>query len=209
MKSKHFFPFFLLLAFAIHPNNVGAQDASRIFNEDITWLGVDYSKVTVLGETASPIQIIDYFDKINTLIISESEKYNFRLALNKMEVPYDLGPVTKANAGINPDELVSMSSKSAALTKEDVEAAVRNYDLKGQKGIGLVFVMEALDKPGGNGHMWVTFLDMATKKVLLTERMSGKPGGFGFRNYWARPIYNVLQDIQKTRYEQWKRKYKD
>lgn len=209
MKSKHFIPFLLLLTAVLHQLPAGAQDAGRIFNEDITWLGVDFSKVTVLGESAAPIQIIDYFDKINSLIINESEKYNFRLALNKMEVPYDLGPVTKANASINPDDLVSMSSKSAALTKEDVEAAVKKYDLKGQKGIGLVFVMEALDKPGAQGHMWVTFIDLATKKVLLTERMSGKPGGFGFRNYWARPIYNVIQDIQKSRYDQWRRKYKD
>lgn len=200
----------MLLLFAIQSNfSLAQEDASRIFNEDITWLGVDFSKATVLGETASPIQIIDYFDKINTLIISESEKYNFRLALNKTEVPYNLDPITKANAGINPDDLVSMSSKSAALTEEDVKAAVKKYDLKGEKGVGLVFVMEALDKPGAHGHMWVTFIDMATNKVLLTERMSGKPGGFGFRNYWARPIYNVIQDIQKNRYQQWRKKYKE
>ncbi len=184
------------------------EGASRIFEEDITWMGVDYSKATVLGETASPIQIIDYFDKINNLIISESEKYNFRMALNKVEVPYNLDPVTKANAGINPEELVSMSSKSATLTEEDVQAAINQYDLNGEKGIGLVFVVETLDKPKASSSMWVTFFDMSNKKVLLTERMSDKPGGFGFRNYWARPVYNVIQDIQKTRYNQWRKKYK-
>jgi hypothetical protein len=189
--------------------NAKAQDgASRIFNEDIIWLGVDYSQATVLGETASPIQIIDYFDKINNLIITESEKYNFKTALNKLEVPYNLEPVAKANADINPEDLVSMSSQSVELTEEDVSKAVKKYDLKGEKGIGLVFVVETLDKPKGNSSMWVTFFDMSSKKILLTERMSAKPGGFGFRNYWARPVYNVIQDIQKNRYNQWRKKYK-
>jgi hypothetical protein len=24
--------------------------------------------------------------------------------------------------------------------------------------------------------------------------MTGKPGGFGFRNYWAKPVFNVIKD---------------
>ena len=47
---------------------------------------------------------------------------------------------------------------------------------------------------------------MSSKKVLLTEKVRGKAGGFGFRNYWARTIHEVLKDIDKHKNDEWKRK---
>ncbi len=55
--------------------------------------------------------------------------------------------------------------------------------------------------------MWVTFFDIASKTVLLTEKMSGKAGGAGFRNYWARAYYNVMDKIQKKEYLKWKKEH--
>ena len=43
--------------------------------------------------------------------------------------------------------------------------------------------------------------------LLLSERMVGKPGGFGFRNYWAKPVSNIIRDIKKRRYKKWKKMY--
>jgi hypothetical protein len=45
--------------------------------------------------------------------------------------------------------------------------------------------------------MWVTFVDMKSKTVLLTKHMEGKAGGFGFRNYWAKSFLNVLKSIKE------------
>jgi hypothetical protein len=33
---------------------------------------------------------------------------------------------------------------------------------------------------------------MDTKTVLFTKRYRGKSGGFGFRNYWAKSIRDIL-----------------
>jgi hypothetical protein len=41
---------------------------------------------------------------------------------------------------------------------------------------------------------WVTFVDTDTRKVLQTHRAEGKPGGFGFRNYWAKAFLSLLKD---------------
>lgn len=46
-----------------------------------------------------------------------------------------------------------------------------------------------------------------TKKVLLTERLLGNGGGFGFRNYWTKSIEELLNKIQTSKYAEWKKKY--
>lgn len=45
---------------------------------------------------------------------------------------------------------------------------------------------------------------MASKKVLLTERMTAKAGGFGFKNYWVKTVFLVLEEIRKSKYKEWK-----
>jgi hypothetical protein len=34
--------------------------------------------------------------------------------------------------------------------------------------------------------------------------MTAKAAGFGFRNYWAKTVYEVLDDIKKSKYKEWK-----
>jgi hypothetical protein len=44
----------------------------------------------------------------------------------------------------------------------------------------------------------------------MTERMEGKLnklGGFGFKNYWAAPFKDVIDEIKKKKYSEWKSKY--
>jgi hypothetical protein len=37
--------------------------------------------------------------------------------------------------------------------------------------------------------------------VLLSKHITGKSGGFGFKNYWAKAFYNILKDAD---YKDWK-----
>lgn len=190
-----------------------AQSAADIFNSsktDITWLGVDFTQVKVVGEmgTVSPSELISLFEKINGVIINEPEKYNFKEALNKGDIPYDLGPVNKLNGDIDTENvLTSSSAEKGRITEALIAKLVKNYSLKKAEGVGLVIFMETLDKPSETGTMWVTFFRLSDHTVLLTEKMSGKAAGFGFRNHWARPVYEVIKQIKKTQYKAWKAKY--
>jgi hypothetical protein len=67
--------------------------------------------------------------------------------------------------------------------------------------------MEALSKTSEKGTMWVTFVDMNNNKLLHTERMTGKTGGFGFKNYYANSVYKVIQEIKKNKLSEWRAKY--
>jgi len=76
-------------------------------------------------------------------------------------------------------------------------------------GVGLLFVMETMRKidKKGDAAIWVTLVNMKTKKVLMTERIITKATGIGFRNYWASTIKEVIEEIDKKKYKEWRTKY--
>jgi hypothetical protein len=202
-----------ILAVMIIPLALTAQDTKKIFDYPgcrIIWHGVDFSQVKLNGDlgTVSPEELIPLFYKINLVIVDESFKYDFTSALQRY-VPYDLGCINAINAAMDVENSLSHahSFDKGRITPELIAEHVKQYDMEQKEGIGLVFIMESLDKPTETGTMWVTFFDPADGKVILTERMSGLAGGFGFRNHWARTVYNVINEIKIWRYEEWKRRY--
>ncbi|HKH61411.1 MAG TPA: hypothetical protein VKA49_11300 [Flavitalea sp.] len=188
---------------------VFSQTAKEAFSgSPITYLGIDFTQARLINDAgASGTDLKEkHFPGINQVVINEPKKYDLEKAF-KTTVTSDISVTEKANATIDADKIKSSSSSDESrLTAADIQNAVNQYDLGGKKGIGLVFIMEGLNKPGAKGSMYVTFIDMASKKVLFTERMVGKAGGFGYKNYWAKSVYEVLEDIQKSKYKEWKNK---
>ena len=120
-----------------------------------------------------------HFPGINQVVINEPKKYDLAKAFKK-PITNDISVTEKVNATIDADKIKSSSSSDESrLDEAAIQKVVSQYDLNGKKGVGLVFIMEGLNKPGAKGSMYVTFIDMATRKVIFTERMTGKAGGFG------------------------------
>lgn len=214
MKKNPIFTLFALgLLISLGHLTANAQSVADIFNSSktqITWLGVDFTQVQIVGEmgTVTSSELIPLFEKINGVIINEGDKYNFKEAFSKDDIPYDMGPVSKINGEIDSEKLLSSTSaEKGRVNAELIAKLVKAYEVKNPKGIGLVFFMETLDKPSETATMWVTFFDLTSKNVLLTEQMTGKAMGFGFRNHWARTVYEVLKEIKKSKYKAWKAKY--
>jgi hypothetical protein len=171
----------------------------------LTYLGVDFSSATIQGETATPNEIRDKFEPINTVIVTEVKKYDVGGAF-KRTATNDLDMINKLNAGANVEKMktINISDLEKNMLKpDDIKNHVKAYDLSGKKGVGLVFVIDGMSKTNKEATMYVTLIDLAKKKVLLTERMTGKAQGFGLRNYWAYTIYKVLNDIDKHKYSDW------
>ena len=177
----------------------------------IVYLGIDFSKTKLL-DTGNPDDIKNHlYASINQLIVNEPKKYGLKEAFHKNNIDYDFGAITKSNAQANINEILSTSSADFNRFKEsNVTAIVKNLDLSGKNGVGLLFVMESFRKMDkkGDAAVWVKLIDMKTKKVLMTERMVSKgKGGIGFRNYWASTIKNLLDDIEDSKYKEWQAKY--
>lgn len=188
-----------------------SQEVKNIFDSQVeaTWYGLDFSKIKLIGSdaftNASNIKN-KFFPSWNNLILDESAKYDLKLIFHKDEVSFDLSIVEKRNKLPEADELV-IDHEDYTLDKKIIEGIIKEYDTEAKEGIGIVFIMESFNKPENLGTMWVTYFDIATKNVLLTEKMSGKAGGIGLRNFWAKTYYNVMLEIRKKKFKTWKKEY--
>jgi hypothetical protein len=200
----------LLLASLFVVVNSQAQTLKEFFTNStpLTFLGVDFTQARVIGEAVTDANDMRdrFFPGINNVIIGEPKKYDLAGAFHT-EVSSDLDAVKKRNAAINTDHIKSGNSADfSRLKTTDIDKLVKGYDFGGKKGVGLLFVMDGMSKPEEAANVYVTLVDMGSKKVLLAEKMEGKAGGFGFRNYWVHTIYEVLKDIKKSKYNEWKKK---
>lgn len=200
----------LLLASLFFVVNSQAQTLKEFFTNStpLTYLGVDFTQARVIGEAVTDANDIRdrFFSGINNVIIAEPKKYDLASAFHT-EITSDLDAVKKRNAAINIDHIKSGNTADySRLKAADIDKLVKGYDFGGKKGIGLLFVMDGMSKSEESANIYVTLVDMGGKKVLLTEKMEGKAGGFGFRNYWVHTIYEVLKDIKKGKYNEWKKK---
>lgn len=164
-------------------------------NCDVIWFGLDFSKAKLIGSEGfnDPVAIKeDYFRKWNHLMISEGDKYEWGKALLVSDLKYDYEVVDVVNDNVKVKTLVI--NKSYSINEEQIKAAVSQYNLTDYKdGIGVVIVVESLDKIKEQGTGYITFFDVKSKQVLYNHKVVGEPGGFGFRNYWARAIFNWMK----------------
>jgi hypothetical protein len=190
------------------------QSLKEVFNNSETpllYLGVDFTKAKIIDDAAAnEIDIRDrQFAAINDVIINEPKRYDISGAFNKSNIEHDLGLVGKRNLKINAEAIKSTNTSDFGRLKEsDITSLVKGFDFEKHKGIGVLFVMEGMSKTRKAASVWVTFIDMKSKKVLMTERLEPKvAGGFSFRNYWASSIRTLLETIDKKKYKEWKEKY--
>ncbi len=202
---------FVLLAALVSP--VFGQTKSDVFNPDtqITWLGLDFSGAKLIGDRerlGSESDIRHLLDAINELMIKEADKYNVAAALKKKTVENAIDITNEHNAELDILSMISAEGKDHIhLKPEDVDQIISTYDFKGKSGIGLMFNVESFNKLVEEGSFWVTFINMGTKEVLFSERLTAPPSGFGMRNFWAGSVNGVLAKIKKKEFENWKKKH--
>lgn len=208
---KRLFAMLLFFSAAQMAFSQGLKDVFTNSGSPLVYLGIDFTKARLL-DNGNPDAIKGYlYNSINQVVINEPKKYDLNGAFEKSNIDHDLSAVTAGNEKINSNDIISTNSADFnRLTESDIAAVVKALDLSGKKGVGLLFVMEAMRKVDKKGEaaIWVTLVDMGTKKVLLTERIVSNPAsGIGFRNYWASTIKSVIDTIRKKKYNEWKAKY--
>jgi hypothetical protein len=200
----------IILCFCIH--SAFAQAFKDVFDASttITYLGIDFTNVKVMGHLDADVSdlVNRQFEGINELVLAEPKKYELTKALKRDPVPSDLSFVKEKNKTITAEKVTSTDQADENhLTKDAVAGIVKGYNFGGKKGIGFMIVMESMSKTSKKGSMYLTFVDMATSKVLYTERILENPEGFGIRNYWAYTIYGALHDMDKSKYKEWQKAY--
>lgn len=195
MKTKLFFAI-VLIAFC-YASPVQSQDKAKAKSEkSITWYGIDFTLAKFTLVTDDPAVIVgQYLGSINALIQMEPEKYDLKKWFNKTEASFELDQVNARNATIDPGTLVISDEHSIA--PDDVKKVIAQYNTSGKTGLGLIFIAENLHKVKQTGSYYVCFFDQDTKDIIDAQRYEGKAAGFGFRNYWAGSIYNIMKSWAK------------
>lgn len=181
---------------------------------NLTYLGIDYTQNKLINDPGGNANDIKgrLYNSMNEVVVNEMGKnYNISGAFNRSNsVTTDIAAVTARNEKISTSEIMSSSpSDFNRLKEDDIAKCIKALDLKGKEGVGLVFVMEGMKKEEKKsyGAVWVTLIDMKTKKVLMTERMEQEAAGFGFRNFWVSIIKKSIVEVDKKRYKDWKNAY--
>ncbi|MEO9257858.1 MAG: hypothetical protein ABI207_05715 [Crocinitomicaceae bacterium] len=210
---KAIFTLFLLLFL----NSTQAQTAKDLFTASdvkITWLGIDFSHVKLIGDFAqfndagqkSVVDIKDqYFPAWNKLIVSEPDKYDLKGMLRKENIIYDIDMITNINAKAPVEEMEAQNAPDYTLA--DIEKFVKKLPIKNKDGIGILMIAESLNKNAVEAYFHFVAINMSTKEILIHERIKSEPSGFGIRNYWAGSIYQVIKKIKATYYKSWKAEF--
>jgi hypothetical protein len=190
-----------------------AQNKSDVFdpNTQITWLGLDFTGAKFIGDRerlGSESDLHHLLDALNELMVKEADKYNVAAALKRNTVDIAIEITAEQNAGLDVLSMISSDGKDHIhLNPDAVQEIISSYDFKEKSGIGLMLNVESFNKLIEEGSFWVTFVNMATKEILFTERLTAPPSGFGMRNFWAGSVNGVLTKIKKKEFENWKKKH--
>ena len=198
----------IVLALALTLSSLAQISKSDILGEkNITWLGIDFTQLKFIGSATqwkdageiTNVQLRDkYFPGWNSLFTNEPKKYDVAGAVSRMDVKFATDVTEKANNNIKGNLFTDDPNEYTRLKASDITTLVSKYDFRGNTGIGMMFFMESMSKGKEEGALWVTFVDMNSKKVLLTQRVTEEAGGFGFKNYWAKTFVGALKDTGKN-----------
>jgi hypothetical protein len=191
-----------------------AQTVNDIFDPEypVTWLGLDMTGAIFIGDRekyGSQSDIHDLIGRWNDLMEKEKDKYDVRgMMRKKTQIEYKLDITKNHNADLDISNILSeKTADHVHLRKDGVAQIAAAYNYDGATGIGLMFNVESFNATNTEGSLWVTFVNMSTGEVLLTERMTGGPRGAGLRNLWAGAVYEIINRVKKKEFEVWRKKY--
>ena len=172
-----------------------------------TYLGIDFSKCKLIGEGFENPKSM--FSDINALLEKEKAKYDINGAVRKRDPRYQYSIVDKRNSGILENSLTE--NPNDLLIYSQLQTVVDEYDLATAgitDGLCLVIIADNLNKARAQGSFYYVILDVASKKILISDRFTGKAGGRGLRNYWAKTVYETITTLKDIKYGVWKAMYR-
>jgi len=182
------FILFLIVCFSL--NTFAQGDITSVKN--VNFYGVDFSCANLFGLSESPDAIKSGIEKINQLFITEKKKYDISKYFKKDVIFYCLESTDKNNENFSANKL-SSRNEYIELDDSEIQKIINTLSCD-SGGYGLVLIAENLNKSDKKATYLVVFFDENTKEIIYSKRASGKPGGFGIRNYWAGSIYNLIKN---------------
>lgn len=162
---------------------------------DVKFFGVDFSQVRTYDVKESLDKFKEAFEKINALFVTESKKYDVAKNFKKNVTATLVDQISELNNTITSDILYG-GSKDYQMSDEQVAQQIKSLPITETEGTGLIFIAELLNKKKDRGTYHIVFFDIASREILDTWRATGDAGGAGLRNFWARSVYEVINNVK-------------
>ena len=189
-----------------------AQTSDNIFDPKLpmTWLGLDFSKAKFIGPSRDfglPEKHKELMASWNSLLDREQDKFSVKRFFRKQTVTLDFNLTNKNNGPLDIGSMIVEKSEGAkpALEEKDIREIVSNYDFGGLRGLGLMLVVESFDKSRGKSNVWITFINLNTQEVIMTERRFGSPMGASLKSFWVNSILNMMERISRKDWDTWQK----
>ena len=193
----------LLLAALIGMVALQAQDPHKVFSSPIIgWYGFDFRNAKMIGfGDESPHKIKDEYFK----------------AWGDVTIDLDLAKVFKKNSAIkDPGGLLKLNmaretgslkgDEAVEFSREKIDEIAQTIPTGLKKdGLAVSFIVESFNKTTGIATVHVTFIDIATHKVLWTKKLTGKAGGGDIKKSWSTALKDIFTQIEKKEFDNWRK----
>lgn len=174
--------------------------------QSVVWAGIDYSRVRIVQPTdaGDPKAILpEMAFQWNHLFLRECVK-GLAQSLDKT-VELDTDGVDARNRLTTFDQIILSPKpedtiKNSHISQADIAGIVRSCQLAHTNGLGLLFVVDRLVKPAGEGAVYVVFFDVESRDIVSVERQVHMANGVGFRNYWFGVIKRTVGELSGYRH---------
>ncbi|MDD2503932.1 MAG: hypothetical protein PHG58_08820 [Clostridia bacterium] len=200
---------FVLIVVLISSCILFARGGDSQRTPDMNFYGVDFSCVKIFGAKEKPDKFLQAFEDINRLIVTEVNKYQFNTFFTKYAREIDRSDEIRRMRfdgfeNVSIDEAIyrirvmdeagmTTYNKLSKVSEEQLENLVEDFNTGKDTGYGVIYVAELLDRQDGVGKFIAVCFNIKTKKIIFADRVSGKAGGMGLRNYWASPLAEIFK----------------
>lgn len=185
-----------------------SQSVSNVFEyKAVTFFGLDFThtKCIGLGEFPGGAEMVNYYYPTWNQMFSEGNKSNpIGAPYKKKIVEYDTA-VYEMNRMVAMDEIIQAASFS--FKKSQIEGFVEKYASSEKAGLGLVYMVEALNATNEYASIWIVFFDIGTGKILISEPARAEGKGRKFEDLWTSAILRIY-DNSSDDYKTWKKLYR-
>jgi len=197
----------LFIIFLLSASITWSQGNINVFEtKSMTFYGLDFTHAKCMGteKFPSPEELItEHIPQWNKIFMDEEIGEDVGKPYKKKEVFYDTLIYAK-NAQINAGELYI--DHPYLLERKDIKAHIKGFADYNNSGLGLIYLVEALNRSEKYLSVWVVFFDKKTGDVLLSEPIRSKGKGRHFDSYWRNAFLEMFDTSAKD-YKAWKKIY--
>lgn len=207
--------FLLLVSINIFSINLFAQktyNSSDVFTEKkIIWYGLDFTRCKFIGQPSihgnfykTPDYVVKHFFRDwNMIPLKEGQKYDIGKAFDKEYIYFDIDSVLARGARYKSDSLIAFSN-AYTLNTTTFPDIIKSFNGIATEGIGVIYLVESYNSIEEIATYYCIVFDVATKKILLQEKITGRPQGGSVKTYWAGAFHEALEKNEKV-YRKWKK----